>query len=100
MQGQKRMACVESSNSNLHVWQSAINAMQGIRRFSTIADISVQGATSRSLTGKSEIYIVDSPRHINAYHKKYVCEKSGISVSATHSFQVGGVVQSKSYARR
>ncbi len=75
MQGQKRMACVESSNSNLHVWQSAINAMQGIRRFSTIADISVQGATSRSLTGKSEIYIVDPqgtsmPTTRNTFAKK------------------------------
>jgi len=60
VQGQKPMACVESSYSNPHgLGKSAISAMQGIRKFLSIADVSVHGATSRSLAGKSEMCIVE-----------------------------------------
>jgi len=72
VQGQKRMACVESSYSNVHgLGKSAISAMQGIRKFSSIADVSVHGATSRSLT---DVYC-EGPQHINAYYKRTLTKR-------------------------
>jgi len=59
VQVHKPMACVESSYNNQHgLRKSAISALQGIRRFSSIPDVSLQGTASRSLTGKSEMYKV------------------------------------------